>query len=155
MIKKIMKRMIFLAAVLLLLPTVVSAQGTLGGLITEVQGLVDSLIPLILAIATVGVLWGLARYAFKAGDEKAQEEGRRVMVWGIITLFVMFSIWGIVAILQTAFGTGGIVSPQGGIPTLSDVPGSTDGGGGGVACNTEQECRAAGYNYCDASNFCQ
>lgn len=135
-----MKRLTaFSLALLLILPSIANAQGTIGDLIGEVQSLVGMLVPLLIGVALVGVLWGLARYAFRAGDEKAQEEGRRIMLWGVITIFVMVSIWGFVGILQTMFGVGGITQPSQ-IPTLNEYP--AGGGGGGVdeSCAQDSNC---------------
>ncbi|MSR87566.1 MAG: hypothetical protein EXS69_00090 [Candidatus Zambryskibacteria bacterium] len=46
-------------------------------------------------------LWGLVKFIFKiGGSEKAVEEGRNIMVWGLIALFVMTSVWGIILFFQ-------------------------------------------------------
>lgn len=80
-------------------------------LITGISALITSAVPIIIGLALIGFLWGLATYIFKAGDETAKEEGKKIMLWGVIILFVMVSIWGIVAILQRTFGTGGVTNP--------------------------------------------
>ena len=56
------------------------------------------------ALALLFFLWGLAKYIFAAGNEEAKESGKRIMIWGIIALFIMASVWGIVAFLQDLFG---------------------------------------------------
>ena len=38
---------------------------------------------------------------------KAIEEGKKRMVWGIVGLFLIVSIWGVVAILSTIVGVDG------------------------------------------------
>lgn len=129
-----MKKVIILTLTFILfLPSLANAQGTLFDLINEFESLLDRLIPIIIGLALVGVLWGLAQYSFKAGDEKAQQEAKRIMFWGVIFLFAMVSIWGLVSILQTMFGVGGITGPRGGIPTLNESLGP-GGGRGGNAC---------------------
>lgn len=116
---------------LLLLPTLVGAQGTLFDLISAVQNIVGALVPVVIGVAVLGILIGLAQYAFRAGDEKAQAEGRRIMLWGVITLFVMVSIWGFVAILQNFFfGSSSVINPPD-IPTLNESPGGGGGSGQG------------------------
>lgn len=52
----------------------------------------------------VAFFYGLALYIFKAGDAGANTQGIRLMIWGVIALFVMASIWGLVALLQQSFG---------------------------------------------------
>lgn len=96
-------------------------QTTLADLIVLVQNLLNSLIPLIILLALVGVLWGLAIYAFKVGDQDEQERGRRIMFWGVITLFVMVSVWGFVILLQsTIFGEGADVTTPPDLPELQE-----------------------------------
>lgn len=70
-------------------------------LIKSVGGLVNSLIAIVIGLALLAFFWGLAKFIFNvSGDEKSIEEGKRIMIWGIITLFVMVSVWGIVGFLQ-------------------------------------------------------
>ena len=70
-------------------------------LITAVGGLVNNLIGVVGGMALVVFLWGLAKFIFHVGgDEKAVDEGKRVMKWGLLALFVAFSVWGIVVFFQ-------------------------------------------------------
>lgn len=67
----------------------------------------NSAIPLIVALAILAFVWGLAKLILNAGNEDKRLEGKSVMIWGIIALFVIFTLWGIVLLLsQTFFGTG-------------------------------------------------
>jgi hypothetical protein len=75
----------------------------LGGLIGAFGGLISVAIGIVVAIALLVFFWGLTKFIFKAGDEKAQAEGRNTMVWGLIALFVMVSTWGIVEFFQASF----------------------------------------------------
>src|SRR5680860_939356 len=86
-------------------PTFAEAQ-TIGTLITEVQNLVGSLIPLLIGLGLIGFLYGLVIYIFKAGNEGEAERGKQIMFWGVIALFVMVSVWGIVTVLQTSLFSG-------------------------------------------------
>ena len=47
------------------------------------------------SLAVLVFFLGLVRFIFKAGDAKAVEEGKSLMIWGVVALFVMVSIWGI------------------------------------------------------------
>ncbi len=57
------------------------------------------------ALALLVFFWGLVKYIAKADDEKAKEAGKNIMIWGVIALFVMFSVFGLVNFLQESFGT--------------------------------------------------
>ena len=72
-------------------------------LIRAVGSLIDPLIEISVGLALLAFFWGLAKFIFRVGgDEKAVEEGKRIMKWGLIALFVMVSVWGIVKFMQRA-----------------------------------------------------
>lgn len=111
------KFLALLAPALLMMPVAVHAQdlGWFDTLTGSVQGIVDALVPLFIGLALVAFLFGLARYIFAAGNEDAQASGRKIMIAGIIGLFVAVSIWGIIGVLGGAFGIdqgGTIPVPQ-------------------------------------------
>jgi hypothetical protein len=54
----------------------------------------------------------LAKFIRDSGDETAREEGREIMKWGIIALFVVSSLWGVVAFIRNDLG----------IPELNSLP---------------------------------
>ncbi len=88
-----------------LLPTpALAALDKTGDLITAVGGLISRLTLIAAGVALLVFFWGLAKFIFKSGDEKSHEEGAAVMKWGIIALFVMVSVWGIVNFMQRALG---------------------------------------------------
>ncbi|MFA5764053.1 MAG: hypothetical protein WCX27_01130 [Candidatus Paceibacterota bacterium] len=64
------------------------------------------LVYLIMAIAVVAFMFGVFRFMRAEGD--GRQQGKELMFWGIIGLFVMVSLWGLVAILQGTFGTAGV-----------------------------------------------
>ncbi|MEX2010198.1 MAG: hypothetical protein WD874_00105 [Parcubacteria group bacterium] len=75
-------------------------------IIESVGGLIDKALGIVIAIALLGFFWGLAKFIFRVGgDEKAVEDGRRIMKWGILALFVMVSIWGIIKFMDKALLT--------------------------------------------------
>lgn len=79
--------------------------------IGDIKGILESIIPLLMIIATVVFLWGVIRYITSAGDEDKIAEGRRLIIYGLIGLFVMVAVWGLVQVLVTTFGVGGTQIP--------------------------------------------
>ncbi len=72
-----------------------------------------SLIPLLVLISVVVFIYGVVKYIGGAGDSKNREEGRNFMIYGIVALFVMVSVWGFVSILQGTFGlSNSVLIPQ-------------------------------------------
>jgi hypothetical protein len=85
------------------LPLLAQAPRTFNDVAMIIVGLFTSLIPIMVGAAVATFFWGLVKYLWSAaGDTKAHEDGRKIMTWGVIAIFVMVSIWGIVAMLQQA-----------------------------------------------------
>lgn len=72
----------------------------------------QSVIPLLVTVALVVFMYGVIQYLINAEDENKRKEGRKFMLWGIISLFVMLGIFGILQVLGNTFGieTGGSIS---------------------------------------------
>ena len=79
---------------------------TLGGVLTIAGNLIATATPIVVALALVYFFWGLANYILSSGDDK-KKEAINVMIYGIIALFVMVSVWGIINVLQDTFSVGG------------------------------------------------
>jgi phosphate starvation-inducible membrane PsiE len=84
-----------------------AATPTFGDILRDIGGLVTLGIWLVGWMGLLFFFWGLTGYVLNSGDSKKQEEGRRIMVWGLLTLFVMFSIGGLIFALQETFGLDG------------------------------------------------
>ena len=90
---------------MLLVPFIASAQlGGTQGFITSIMSIVNLLITLVAAIALLAFMWGLVKFIFKLGSEADIEGGRNLMKWGLIALFVMVSVWGIIRFFQSELG---------------------------------------------------
>jgi hypothetical protein len=83
-------------------------------LIKKLIDLGMSLIPLLGVIAFLVFIFGVARYIRATGDEKDIQSKKNFLIWGVVGLFVIFSIWGIITYIKGEFGFGGEV----GIPQL-------------------------------------
>ncbi len=91
---------------LVLVPVIAEAQ-TFSSIVYQILRLFNP-IAFIIFSATVAIFFfGLVKFIYNAGDSAAIEEGRRLMIWGIIGIAVMVSVWGLVMILQNTFFGGG------------------------------------------------
>ncbi len=70
------------------------------GLIQFAGDVANRLIPLLIAVALVVFFYGIVQYIYKRKD------AGKIMVAGILGLFVMVSVWGIIRIAQNTFGVG-------------------------------------------------
>lgn len=83
----------------------VSGPQNFGELVQIFLDLIMLAIPLVASLALLVFLWGLVKFIYRVGgDEKAVTEGKNLMIWGVIALFVMVSIWGIIRLLSGEFG---------------------------------------------------
>lgn len=62
--------------------------------------------PIVVALALLYFFWGLATYILNAKDTEKQKEGRSIMIWGILALFIMVSVWGIINVVRDTFLQG-------------------------------------------------
>ena len=65
--------------------------------------LINRVIPLLIGVALLLFFVGVIRYIISAGED-GKVKAKATIVWGIITLFVMVSVFGILKILMNSFG---------------------------------------------------
>lgn len=87
----------------LLAPAIALAVTTLDQVIRRIGDLINAITPIVVAIALLFFFWYLANFLLKAGDEAERDKARQGMIWGIIALFVMVSVWGLVNVIATTF----------------------------------------------------
>ena len=87
-------------------PIIASAQALTNiiALVNQFGVIVRTLGPIIFGLAIVFFFWGVAKYILAAGDAKGAAEGRSIMIYGVIAIAVMASVYGLVFFLQTTFG---------------------------------------------------
>ena len=65
------------------------------------------IIPFLGTVAFLVFVLGVARFIRAAGNEKEVKDSKNLLIWGIVGLFVMITIWGIISFLKSEFGFGG------------------------------------------------
>jgi len=98
------------------------ASGTLGKvtqLVTAASNILKLLIPMAFALAIIYFFYGVAKYISKAGEPKAAAEGKSIMIYGVVAIAVMASLWGLVSYLQSTVGVtaGGSIT----VPTIPNL----------------------------------
>lgn len=86
--------------------------GYINSLISGGLSIVRYLLIFLISLAVVWFIWNVIQYTI-SDDEEKKGKAKDQMVWGIIGLAVMVSVWGLVAILRNMFG----VDYSGGVPT--------------------------------------
>jgi hypothetical protein len=77
----------------------------LEGLISYVISLMNLLVPVIIGLAVLGFLFGVMKYIF-AHDTKNIADARNYMIFGIIGIAVMLSVWGLAFFVKNTFFQG-------------------------------------------------
>lgn len=73
----------------------------------------EILIPLAFSLTLLYFFWGIFKYIKEgANSDKAVEDGRRIMLWGVVGIFVAFSIWGIISFIQSELNIDPIIQIQ-------------------------------------------
>jgi len=119
---------------LLVLP-LVSEADEIEDFFERVGGVVNSATLIVAGIALLAFIWGLVKFISSPGgsggkdDKGGRADGKKAMGWGIIAMFVMVSLWGIVTLLRISIlGEGEAGDIRSMPPPIIDSP--FFGGGG-------------------------
>lgn len=82
--------------------------GNVTTLLTSIGKLVNLATPIVIGLALLAFFWGLVKFIFASSDDD-KKSGKSFMIGGIIALFVMVAIVGIIKFIASAFDveTGG------------------------------------------------
>ncbi|MEX0930517.1 MAG: pilin [Candidatus Paceibacterota bacterium] len=76
---------------------------TFAAIVDEFLSILNLLFPFLFIVAVIVFFWGLAKYVFRADEEPVLEQGKFLMTWGLLAIFVLASIWGILAFFYGEF----------------------------------------------------
>jgi len=63
--------------------------------------IVNPVVTVLFVLAVVYFLWGIFKFVSNDEGGTEREEGKKSMMWGIIGLFIMISVWGIIGFIKT------------------------------------------------------
>ncbi len=121
------------------------------------NGVVRSTGYMMFTLATVVFFFGIVQFIWTArqgAEGKGIQKGTQFIKWGLIAIFVMFSLWGIIRFAQGVFGIQGEDTIT--VPSLNFRPASggasgSTGGTGIVSPISGSVSNNATYNNCIAS----
>lgn len=105
-----MKKLALIGGAVALFPLVsFAALDNINSFIVDIGGIVNTIIPILFAIALLGFFYGLVLYIF--ASEHESDKAKKYMLWGVVALFVMATVWGLVNFLGDAVGIDPAAAP--------------------------------------------
>lgn len=106
-----MKKLI--ASLAVLAPTIAFAQTSapirdFNSLTVKATNIGNTIIGVMIAVAVIFIIYNALMFIVKADDRATY---RASILWGIVGLAVILSIWGLVAIVTNTVGTSGVSAP--------------------------------------------
>jgi len=72
--------------------------------VSKIQSeILSPLVYLLISVAVIIFLWGVVKYIKSADSEEERIKAKDFIMYGIIGIFVMVSVWGLVNILSGTF----------------------------------------------------
>ncbi len=96
-----------------LLPAFAFAQQTsqdIFGLTNDATGLVLQVTKFLVAAAVLVFIYGVVKYII-AGDEEGKANAQKIILYGVIGLFAIVAVWGLVTFLSNSTGVGNDAAP--------------------------------------------
>lgn len=97
----------FIASLIALAPSVAFAQQItdVNSLTFKLTNLSNTFLQILIGFAVIFIVWQVIRYIVKAEDPEARKTIGRGIIFGIVGLAIILSIWGLVRILTNTFKT--------------------------------------------------
>lgn len=93
--------------------------GDVSKLVSFLGALLNIATRLILGAAVVYFLWGVFQFVKSAGDEEARQTGKNHIIYGVIGIAVMVSMWGLVNFVTGSINFG---TTNYSVPSLLPMP---------------------------------
>lgn len=95
-------------------PFLVSAQEVTDfrSLMQLFSNLLGGVIGVLYMFTFAAFFWGITLFVFNTTDDKKRQEGKSWMLWSVIALFVMITIWGLVGLLVNTTGISPLIIPR-------------------------------------------
>ncbi|ETB63834.1 TPA: hypothetical protein DIC38_02150 [Candidatus Nomurabacteria bacterium] len=81
-----------------------AAKDNVEGIITYFNGLIGNfVIPFLITLAVLGFVYGVVKFYMNPDNEEGRKKGKEFIIWGLIAMFVIVAMWGLVRIIGNTF----------------------------------------------------
>jgi len=117
-----MKKLI--VSIVAFLPVIAFAQPITdaSSLTTRLTNLGNTFIGVLIAFAVIYIIYNVVRFIVKSDDPEARKLIGAAIVWSLVGLFVILSIWGLVGLLTGTFRFGNNNAPTRNFPVVPTIP---------------------------------
>lgn len=84
---------------------------TFAGIVAYIIGILNQLVFVLAALAVVVFLWGMVKYV-RNSAQGSKRQDKKPILWSLITLFVLFSVWGILRLACNTFISANLCDSQ-------------------------------------------
>ena len=76
-----------------------------GNLMTRIVDIIiNPALLVLMALAFLLFVYGLVEFLFKLSEGGDNKEGKQHMIWGIVGMLIMISVYGIIGLIDNTFG---------------------------------------------------
>ena len=97
---------ILFATFLIFIPLAAYAQdaGPVKSVLTNFLTFLNAVNPILIACAFLVFGWGVVKFVTAGGDPQKRAVAKSMLMWGVIGIFILASLYGIVTLLKTYIG---------------------------------------------------
>ena len=81
-------------------------------LLGKIETVLYRIVPFIIGLAVFFIIWQIFNYVMSAADEEKRSEAKKYIVYGVIGVFLMLSVWGLVNIVYNTFNLDNRIDPD-------------------------------------------
>lgn len=86
-------------------------------IILNIKFALDLLVPVVISLALIYFIWGIIQYVI-AQSEETKADAKTHIIYGVIAMFVIVSIWGITNFIAVYLG----ITPFLSYPIIPQIP---------------------------------
>lgn len=87
-----------------------AAADLLSPILTNVKAALDIVVPIAITLALIYFIWQVVKYVI-AADEEQKTDARKKMLYGVVGLFLIIAIWGLVNFIGSYLGVNPTANP--------------------------------------------